>query len=120
MIEEQETYITELGYENGALDRVFILIKTIHCVEQIIERNQRIYWPIEVGMVAFTLRDGLQSIYWTLIDTRNILLINHYLLSYFSFFFCIQNIEKTPVGYASAAKECSEETGLPEPGICFC
>ncbi|XP_021947381.1 protein maelstrom homolog isoform X1 [Folsomia candida] len=92
--EEQEQYITELGTDAGALDRVFVLIKTNHCVEQIIERNQRIYWPIEVGMVAFKIRDGLQSIYWSLVDTQ-----------------------KTPVGYASAAKECSEETGLPEPGM---
>lgn len=68
--EEQEQYITELGTDAGALDRVFVLIKTNHCVEQIIERNQRIYWPIEVGMVAFKIRDGLQSIYWSLVDTR--------------------------------------------------
>lgn len=44
--EEQEAYVTELGEGDGALDRVFILIKTIHCVEQIIEKNQRVYWPV--------------------------------------------------------------------------
>ncbi len=74
----QDTYVQELGVGTGALDRVFILIKTIHCVEQIVERNQRIYWPLEIGLVAFTVREGLQRIYWTLVDTRMCTIYNYY------------------------------------------
>jgi len=67
--EDMENYITELGTDEGALDRYFILIKTVHCVEQLLERNNRVYWPLELAVCAFSLREGLKSIHWTLIDT---------------------------------------------------
>jgi hypothetical protein len=69
LAEEMEQYINELGTDEGALDRFFIFIKTIHCVEQILEKNNRVYWPLEIGLCAFSLREGLRSIHWTLVDT---------------------------------------------------
>jgi hypothetical protein len=71
--------------------RNFIFIRIIHSCEVLLP--DQYFCPLELGIAVFSLEDGLKCQYWTLIDTVT-----------------------TPVGYASATKETSSETGLPQPG----
>ncbi|CAG7726983.1 unnamed protein product, partial [Allacma fusca] len=76
-------------------ERIYVLVQAIPSCEVGLNNlnEKKEYYPLEICFAAFSLRDGFICQYWTLVNTMTV-----------------------PCGYASSAKDTSEETCLPQPG----
>ncbi|ODN01211.1 Protein maelstrom [Orchesella cincta] len=91
--QQMKNFLKRLTSLPDAGDRPYIFMKAVYSVEEIRENNSRMYWPLEMSMAVFSLKEGIKYIYTVPIDTRVV-----------------------PMGYSSAAMENAGRTLLPLPG----
>ncbi|CAL8080334.1 unnamed protein product [Orchesella dallaii] len=91
--QKMESFIRNLTSGPDADNRNYIFMKVNYSVEEIREDGARVFWPVEIAMAVFNLKEGLQSFYTTFVDTVAV-----------------------PCGYSSLAVETANDTLIPLPG----
>lgn len=62
-------FIENLSSGPEAGDRIYVFMKVNYCVEEVIDKTRKVYWPSELSMAAFSLKKGIQAMYTQMVDT---------------------------------------------------